>query len=317
MPMADFYNTRPLKHEGVMEYWIRLNNAIDMADECLQRQGRSVEDPGREVKLMFIKYCPDPILSNRFSFKAAEEWSTSEVQERIDSFLRELRTRSDIGYRAQPKHAVNYTQAAFMSGCEVSQSAQISLTAPPPINPQCVSLATPTNVHTSAPVPSQVSQLSMSGHQNKPAPTITMIPHSPQTPTATCSVPIPATQFMQFPTCQPVSQLKQEEAQVPPANTAMDGNSMQALISLLNRIMTNQGVTTTSQGSSQQVVPGSFQKRSCRVCGDTSHTTLSHCKKEKLCLLCFSPGHFKRDCDGRNQRSGGPNGTKQNQAQGN
>ncbi|KAK0147695.1 hypothetical protein N1851_012829 [Merluccius polli] len=35
MPMADFYNTRPLQYEGVMEYWIRLNNAIDIADECL------------------------------------------------------------------------------------------------------------------------------------------------------------------------------------------------------------------------------------------------------------------------------------------
>lgn len=97
MPMADFYNTRPLQHEGVMEYWIRLNNAIDIADECLRRQGRSVEDPGREVTMMFIKYCPDPVLLNRLSFKAAEEWTTSEVQERIDSFLRELRTRSHAG----------------------------------------------------------------------------------------------------------------------------------------------------------------------------------------------------------------------------
>ncbi len=61
--MADFYNTKPLQHEGVMEYWIRLNNAIDIADEGLRRQGRSVGDPGREVFMMFIKYCPDPNLN--------------------------------------------------------------------------------------------------------------------------------------------------------------------------------------------------------------------------------------------------------------
>lgn len=38
MPMADFYNTRPQQNEGVMEYWIKLNNAVDIADECLRRQ---------------------------------------------------------------------------------------------------------------------------------------------------------------------------------------------------------------------------------------------------------------------------------------
>lgn len=92
MPMADFYNTRPLQNEGVMGYWIRLNNDIDIADKCLWRQGCSVEDPGCEVTMMFFKYCPDPILFNRLSFKVAEEWTTSVVQERIDSFLREIRT---------------------------------------------------------------------------------------------------------------------------------------------------------------------------------------------------------------------------------
>lgn len=102
MPMADFYNTRPQQNEGVMEYWIRLNNAVDIADECLRRQGRSVEDSGHDVTMMFIKYCPDPLLSSRLSVKAAEEWTTSEIQERIDSFLRELKTRSYVGIETVP-----------------------------------------------------------------------------------------------------------------------------------------------------------------------------------------------------------------------
>lgn len=35
MPMRDFYNTVPHHGESAMEYWIRLNKAIDVAEECL------------------------------------------------------------------------------------------------------------------------------------------------------------------------------------------------------------------------------------------------------------------------------------------
>lgn len=31
MPLADFYNTLPLAGEGPMDYWIRLNKAVDVA----------------------------------------------------------------------------------------------------------------------------------------------------------------------------------------------------------------------------------------------------------------------------------------------
>lgn len=55
MPMADFYNTRLLQHEEVIEYWIRLNNALNVANDCLGQQGFIIEDPGCEVTLMFIR----------------------------------------------------------------------------------------------------------------------------------------------------------------------------------------------------------------------------------------------------------------------
>ncbi|KAK0150690.1 hypothetical protein N1851_008202 [Merluccius polli] len=32
MPLADFYNTLPLAGESPMDYWIRLNKAVDVAD---------------------------------------------------------------------------------------------------------------------------------------------------------------------------------------------------------------------------------------------------------------------------------------------
>ncbi len=35
MPLADFYGTLPAPEETAMEYGIRLNKAVDIADECL------------------------------------------------------------------------------------------------------------------------------------------------------------------------------------------------------------------------------------------------------------------------------------------
>ena len=55
MPLADFYNTLPLAGESPMYYWIRLNKAVDVADECLRRQGRNIEDSSHEVTMMLVK----------------------------------------------------------------------------------------------------------------------------------------------------------------------------------------------------------------------------------------------------------------------
>lgn len=51
--------------EDAMEYWIRLNKTVDVANDCLKRQGRSIDDLGHEVSMIFIKHCPD--LSQVFS----------------------------------------------------------------------------------------------------------------------------------------------------------------------------------------------------------------------------------------------------------
>lgn len=85
VPTADFY-TIPLPSESEMEYWIRLNKVIDIADECLQRQGGRVEDPGQKVSMS-----SSPVLDNCFSFKAEEGWTTNEVQERISAYQCECR----------------------------------------------------------------------------------------------------------------------------------------------------------------------------------------------------------------------------------
>ena len=39
MPPADFYNTLPLAGESPMDYWIRMNKAVDVADEMSEKAG--------------------------------------------------------------------------------------------------------------------------------------------------------------------------------------------------------------------------------------------------------------------------------------
>ncbi|KAK2834280.1 hypothetical protein Q7C36_014981 [Tachysurus vachellii] len=102
MPMADFYNTLPKVDESPMDYWIRLNKAIDVADECLRRRSKCVEDPAAEAVMMFVSHCPDPGLALSFQFKPAEQWSAAEVQERLDCHRRNLKRNSARTQRYSP-----------------------------------------------------------------------------------------------------------------------------------------------------------------------------------------------------------------------
>lgn len=96
MPMRDFYNTLPHHGESAMEYWIRLNKAIDVAEECLRRQRRVLEEPGAELVTMFVSHCPDPSLAVSLSFKPAEKWTPSEIQERVDARQRVLKRNEGV-----------------------------------------------------------------------------------------------------------------------------------------------------------------------------------------------------------------------------
>lgn len=89
MPMADFYSTVPMPGEAPVEYWLRLNKAVDAAEEGIKRLGRQMGDPCHEAAMMFVKYCPDPTLAAVFRFKAPDKWTASEVQEHIDRYQTE------------------------------------------------------------------------------------------------------------------------------------------------------------------------------------------------------------------------------------
>lgn len=94
MPLADFYSTVPVPGEAPVEYWFRLNKAVDAAEEGLKRLGRNMTDPCHEAAMMFVKYCPDPTLAAIFKFKAPDKWTASEVQEHIDRYQSETKEQS-------------------------------------------------------------------------------------------------------------------------------------------------------------------------------------------------------------------------------
>lgn len=98
-PLADFYSTLPRQMESSLDYWIRLNKTIDLANECLQIQGKRIEDPGHEAAMMFVKHCPEPALYTAFRSKPVEKWTAGEVQEMVDSHHRD--TLSTKPSRAQ------------------------------------------------------------------------------------------------------------------------------------------------------------------------------------------------------------------------
>ncbi|KAJ8361773.1 hypothetical protein AAFF_G00422190 [Aldrovandia affinis] len=150
MPMKDFYATMPRDSESVMDYWIRLNKAIDVADECLRRRGKGVEDPSAEVVMMFICHCPDPGLAVYFQFKPVELWTAAEVQERLDGHVRSLRSTA-----ACAQHAVNIstcTHESTVPAPHCGMQHQLPVVVTPPLVP-------PTPATACAPVPSQPQQL--------------------------------------------------------------------------------------------------------------------------------------------------------------
>ena len=93
MPLANFYSTLPRVHENPIDYWVRRNKAADIAEECLQRQRKSMGNINKEVAMMFVRHCNEPSLSVIFKSKLADSWTAKEVQERIDEYHRDMKSR--------------------------------------------------------------------------------------------------------------------------------------------------------------------------------------------------------------------------------
>lgn len=218
MPLADFYNTLPLAEESPMDYWIRLNKAVDVADECLRRQGRNIEDPSHEVTMMLVKHCPDPALATVLKCKTAEKWTANEIQEHLIEHQREARTKSQVR-SVRPKHIGIHAQTSTTETLSSENSNEL--------------------------------------------------------------------------TCY-------QTAVGPPSSSQTESVCIQSLIGLLDRVLEQRAQTAAVAPPNKG--PANILQRRCRVCQSTEHSTTAHCRQENLCMGCFKPGHWKRDCQQRRPR---------------
>ncbi|XP_035984622.1 uncharacterized protein LOC118558239 [Fundulus heteroclitus] len=86
LPLADFYTTLPRENEDAYDYWLRLNQAADVAADRLKEQGKELHCPSLEVTRMFIKNCPSKELAMTFRSKTIDKWTAVEVQDVLDEF---------------------------------------------------------------------------------------------------------------------------------------------------------------------------------------------------------------------------------------
>lgn len=203
-PLADFYSTLPKPSESSFDYWIRLNKAVDLANECLQRQGKHVEDPSHEATMMFVKHCPDAALYAALRGKPIEKWTAEEIQEMIDSHQRD--------------------KLCSMNNRE-----------------QCIA---------------KVEEERESG--------------------AWCMSQQPIA-------CQGAMQITPKDDQA----------IMGRLISLLEKLVLNQK-QDKKRGKGRAA--DSPTTTPCKVCGESTHSTQSHCIREGLCFHCHRSGHRGFEC---------------------
>lgn len=93
LPLADFYTTLPKSNEDAYDYWLRLNQAADVATDRLREQGKDLDCSSLEVTRMFIKNCPSKDLSMTFRSKTINKWSAVEVQAVLDEYHTEMSSK--------------------------------------------------------------------------------------------------------------------------------------------------------------------------------------------------------------------------------
>lgn len=156
MPMRDFYNTLPHHGESAMEYWIRLNKAIDVAEECLRRRQRVLEDPGAELVTMFVSHCPDPSLSVSLSFKPAEKWTLSEIQEMVDARHRALKRSGRVAHVSSSPVSTEGVRPLAQSTIQHTEPR------PPPMAPPVLQSCAPAPCESAQPLSPPAAEPSLS-----------------------------------------------------------------------------------------------------------------------------------------------------------
>lgn len=103
------------------------------------------------------------------------------------------------------------------------------------------------------------------------------------------SSPEPEADYAQVNTakCIPTNPAKSSEA------TASEQSALERVLSMLERVLER---TSQPAHAARQPFSPSARFTPCQVCGDSSHSTRTHCMKERRCLGCLEVGHQRKDC---------------------
>ncbi|XP_049337508.1 uncharacterized protein LOC125802979 [Astyanax mexicanus] len=209
LPLADFYSTLPKADEDAYDYWLRLNQAVDIAVDRLKEQGKSFDCPTAEVTRMFIRNCPSKELAVTFRSKTIDKWSAEEVQDVLDEYHSEMSLRTKV--------AKTPNERVSMNKVELSQAVM-------------------------SPVETQ--------------------------------------------DCQP------------PKNA--ESTALERVIGMLEKILLEKSAPAQTnpsyRGKPRLPRIGGLNSMPCTVCGDASHSGLTHCRNHKLCFQCYSPAHSRSSC---------------------
>lgn len=111
---------------------------VDLALEGPNTEGKQTENIYDEVALVFVKYCPNQELSCILKCMSLYEWTSRDVQQRIDDYQRELRANGTATGLAKLNNHITtviYVQPSPLS-LSLPVSVQCCTPGPSPLSPQ-------------------------------------------------------------------------------------------------------------------------------------------------------------------------------------
>ncbi|XP_016521601.1 uncharacterized protein LOC107834556 [Poecilia formosa] len=132
LPLADFYATVPHPDEHPFDYWLRLNKALDVTEDCLKRQNKAFDSLSCDLAAMFIQNCPDPELSLIFKCRQLKDWTVADIHEKL------------VEHSRNRKRLTKHSMSSFLSSQhqEVTSSVQ-SATLSTEVLPPAAAVAPP------------------------------------------------------------------------------------------------------------------------------------------------------------------------------
>ncbi|CAL9682034.1 unnamed protein product [Knipowitschia caucasica] len=122
LPLADFYATKPHSGEQPIDYWLRLNRALEVTEDSLRRQNKTFNYLSRDLAAMFIHNCPDNELSLIFKCRPLQEWTAADIHDKLVEHCRD--------HRQAPMQKIN--TISCLQRQEVAAPVQSSANAKPP-----------------------------------------------------------------------------------------------------------------------------------------------------------------------------------------